>query len=77
MIAPGSRIPIGAMPRARGGLDKISDLCYKQRQILSEQERPSMASGLVVLSLILIVLILRGILRLGEAMPVWEGTTSG
>ncbi len=36
-----------------------------------------MAFGLVVLSLILIVLILRGILRLGEAIPVWEETTPG
>ncbi len=36
-----------------------------------------MVLGLVVLSLVLIVLILRGILRLGEAMPVWEGTIPG
>ncbi len=36
-----------------------------------------MTFSLVVLSLVLIALILRGILRLGEAMPVWEGTTPG
>jgi len=62
---------------AAGALDKILDLCYKQRQTLNWWERKPMAFGLVVLSLVLIVLILRGILRLGEAMPVWEGTTPG
>ncbi len=36
-----------------------------------------MAFNWVVLSLVLIALILRGILRLGEAMPVWEGATPG
>lgn len=36
-----------------------------------------MAFNWVVLSLVLIALILRGILRLGEAMPVWEGATTG
>uniref|UniRef100_UPI0035E3F5A5 hypothetical protein n=1 Tax=Thermoflexus sp. TaxID=1969742 RepID=UPI0035E3F5A5 len=61
----------------REALDKILDLCYKHGQTLNRWERKPMAFGLVVLSLVLIVLILRGILRLGEAMPVWEGTTPG
>jgi hypothetical protein len=53
----------------------MRDLCYKKRKIPDRWSRSRMAFGSVVLSLIVIVLILRGLLRLGGANPVWEGTT--
>jgi hypothetical protein len=67
--------PISCLKVRSERLDRMRDLCYKRQQIPDRWSRSRMAFGSVVLSLIVIVLILRGLLRLGGANPVWEGTT--